>query len=435
MRITNSMIMTQYAGQLNQNVQQVSDDTQELSSGKKYSRASQNPVDAAEMIETNGQLQTIERYQSNITSAQSWLTETESVVKTSYYNVLSSANSILNTASSSGTSSETDNGNLAANLQTDQTELLSALNNTHGGQYVLGGSATGNPPFKVGTESDYTAYQQYVTDYGTAYNTAYQQAYADNASISDTDAQAAAASAAEADSNVQNDMASLTVAPVFTVSTNDTTHTATVTASLSESDIKGKLLYQTPATGEYIPVAKINNSTQSADTTANDLSYYSTENSAMTRTTPVDLGYGTQMRNGSVVEGTAFELSTDPLSFLLQNVTSTGSENIYDSYGETAKNLKNNDTSTVSATFSLNTSAMDAASQADSIIGAKQNMLSFLSDKYDSDKTNTTEHLSDLEDMDATTAYTQYSLHLMVYQASLAISSTLLQNNLTDYLK
>lgn len=430
MRITSSMMMSQYARQLNQNTEQISDDTQKLSSGKKYARASQDPVDAANMVEANGQLATISRYQSNITSAQSWLTETETVVKTDYYSILQSANTTLNTASSSGTDSSVNNQTLGTTLESDQTKILSALNSTFGGQYVFGGSATGNPPFKAGTESDYTTYTNYVA----AYKTVYEDAY-DNAS---TDKQAAAEKAvkdAEADSTTDLGKAktALTVAPAVNITFSGST--ATVSAALDATDVEGKLLYQTPATGKYVPVSKINNSAQTATTTEHDLSYYSTENSAMTRTAPVDLGYGAQVTDGSVEDGTAFESYTNPLDFLVQNVTSTGSDNVYDSFGVTASKLSQNDTSTVQTTFSLNTSAMDATSLTNSVLGAKQNMLTFLSDKYTADNTNMTQRLSNVEDVDTASAYTQYSLHMMAYQACLAISSTILQSNLTNYLK
>lgn len=430
MRITNSMVMSQYAKQLNQNVEQVSDDTQKLSSGKKYSRASQDPVDAAGMVETSGQMATVKRYQSNITSAQSWLTETETVVKSDYYSILQNANTTLNSASSSGTNSDVNNQSLATTLEYDQTELLSALNSTFGGQYVFGGSTSGNPPFKVGTDNDYTAYTNYVSAYKAVYESAYDSAVTDPTTTAEK-----AVKTAEADSSTALGAAkaALTVAPAVNITVSGTT--ATVSAALNETDITGKLLFQVPATGSYIPVSKINNSAQTSATTPNDLSYYSTENSAMTRTSPVDLGFGAQVSGGSVAEGTAFESYTDPLGFLLQNVTASGSDNMYDAYGETAEKLKANDTSSVSAAFTLNTQSMDAASLTNAVLGAKQNMLTFLSDKYSTDSINITQRLSNVEDIDTTSAYTQYSMHMMAYQACLSISSTILQNNLTQYLK
>ncbi|ADU28045.1 hypothetical protein [Ethanoligenens harbinense] len=436
MRITNSMIMGQYANQLNQNVERVSDDTQKLSSGQMYSRASQDPVDAAEMIAANGQLNTIERYQKNITNTQAWLTDTESTVNKTYYSILQSANTTLNAAANSGTDSSVNNSTLATNLQYDQTEILSALNSTSStGQYVFGGSASGNPPFKAGSESDYTAYSNYVTAYKNVYETAYNGTTGTAADKQSAAEAAITADSADGSTALGAASSALTVAPVVDV-TIDGSGNATVSAALSESDIEGKLLYQTPGTGKYIPVAKINDSAQTSSTTVNDLAYYSTENSAMTRSYPVDLGYGTQMdSSGNVAAGTAFEASTDPLSFLLQNVTASGSQNVYDNFGATATALNNDDTSTVSASQTLNTQSMDAASLTNAVLGAKQNMLTFLSNKYSADNTNATQRLSNVEDVDTTTAYTQYSLHLMAYQATLAISNSILQNNLTEYLK
>lgn len=372
MRITTSMMMARYMRSLNANSEQVSTDTERLSSGRAYLRASENPVDASRMIVTNHQLKTIEDYQDKISAANNWLGQAESTVKSINDNVLTAVSSALQTAASTATQSSDENQINAQALETAQGSLLTSLNAVQGSQYVFGGEADGLPPFKVGAEDDVS-----------------------NGSVAD----------------------------VFSGTAN---HDAIV----------GKLLYLVPATGKYVPVNQIQTgSTYSTDATS--ASYYNVNNPALSRSMKVDLGMGVQMSNGSIQEGTALDTFTNPLNLLIQKDTSgyNGYNNIYDDLTVTANALRNDDTSTISASMRMESGTQSTVSMSTAAIGEKTKMLSFLSDKFDTDYQNTTDRISKLEDMDTIAGYGTLSLHMMVYQASLAISNTILQNNLTNYLK
>ena len=424
MRITNNMVMEQYTRELNSNISSVSEDSEEISAGRSFLNASDNPVSASETLSASTQLNTVKQYQSNITTEQNWMSETDSAVE-SIQSILTSATTTLDDASSSASNSSTSNATLASDLESDQTELLSTLNTELNGQYIFGGSTDGLPPFKAGTESDYTDYQTGVSDYVTAYNSAI------DAGETSDEANADGLTAAKKVS----DIAPVATFTYVTDSTQGTVGTISAASdSLTSDDIEGKLLYLTPGTDSYIPVSQITTDSYTTGTNATSLSYYTTQNSAMTRTEPVDLGFGTQMKNGSVEDGTAFESFTDPLDFLLQTETGNGTNNLYDDFGITADKLNDDDTSTASNSLSMVDNMTDSVAVTEADIGGKDDMLSFLSTKYTSDNTNVTSQISSLEDTDVATAYAKYSLDMMVYQASLAISSTILQNNLTNYL-
>lgn len=427
MRITNSMVMNRYTRDLNQSIERLSDDTERTSSNRSFLRASEDPVSAGQAISTATELNKTSQYRSNISGTQEWMKDTETAVQ-KFTDVLTSASTTLNSASSSGTNSEANNKILANSLTTTyQAQLLSSLNYSYAGQYVFGGSTSGLAPFKAGTDSDYESYTTSVSTYQNTYNTSYKAAI--SGGLSKTDAAAKASKEALAASQKASDFA-----PVADITPNGD-GTITMKASLTEDDFEGKLLYLTPGTNQYIPVSKISTTAVPSGATASDLSYYSTENSAMTRSLPVDLGYGAQVSSGSMVDGTAFESFTDPLSFLLQPTSQNGTNNVYDDYGYTAQKLEDNDSSSVSNSMTLNTNTSTSTSIANAVVGGKENMLSYLSDKYTSDNTNLTSRLSDEQGLDAATGYMKLSMDSVVYQAALSVSSTILQNNLTNFLK
>lgn len=412
MRVTTSMMMDSYMRSLNGNSEQLSTDTERLSSGRAYLRASENPVNAARMISTNHQIKTISAYQEKVSSTTSWLSQAESTVKSVNSSILTAVSSALQTAASTATNSSDENTINGQALESSQQNLLTSLNATQGSQYVFGGSTSGDPPFKVGTEDDYNNYLAAVND--TTGST----------TISDA-----------------NDVALIT-------KTTNSSGTTTAT-TLDKNDIVGKLMYLVPATGKYVPVSQIStDSSATISTDSSDASYYNINNSGLSRSMKVDLGLGVQMSGGTIQSGTALDAFTNPLSFLLLDNSSaeyntyTKSDgttkevnNIYDDLTVTADALEDNDTSTVSASMKLETAMQSKVSLATAAIGQKSSTLSYLSDKFTTDNETTTSRLSDLEDLDTIAGYGTYSLHMAVYQASLAISNTILQNNLTNYLK
>ena len=68
-------------------------------------------------------------------------------------------------------------------------------------------------------------------------------------------------------------------------------------------------------------------------------------------------------------------------------------------------------------------------------IGEKTNMLSFLSDRNQTQNTNQQTRLSEVSDVDTTQSITDYQMRQMVYQASLSVGSKIMQPSLIDFMK
>jgi len=366
MRITSSMMMNKYKDSLSSNLGRLSDDSDKISSQRKFTRGSQDPIGALKALKTSHQLENVDQYQASIDETSSWLGAVESNVKI-VDQIIQVANSTI-IAAKNGTNSPTDGANYAISLENYSQEMLQTLNSSFKGQYIYGGADNGNVPFKMGTADDLT-----------------------------------------------------------TGSINDT-------VTFTPAQVEGKLLYNIPNTNKYVPVSVINSDITNP---------YSVNNPDMKYTMPVDLGLGMKTdAGGNVVPGTAFEASTSALDFLVQNITYDSgtptvptSNNLIDEFNSAAQTLRGGDNSQLNGTFDILTSTQNSELKATVVIGSKSKMLDFLSEKMTTDNTNLTTRLSTIEDIDTTEAMLNYSVSQMVYNASLSISSQVLQHSLIDFLK
>ena len=386
MRITPTMMMNDYQNYLDDSLNRLNDDSQKISSGRTFDRGSQDPAGAMQALQASRQLAVVTQYQQSNTEATSWINNSASAIQT-VNSLLQSANSTILEAQN-GTNDANDETDYSASIDSYQQELLETLNSTFSGQYVFGGTSTGNSPFKVGTADDLAS-----------------------GSLNDLD-----------------------------------TSTPTTFAA---NQVVGKLLYNIPNTGKYIPVSAINNipastvALSASDPGYNAYSAYSINNPAMKYTMPIDMGLGMKTdSSGNVVTGTAFDASNSALDFLCQFSAGTSSgnppapsDNIYDTFAETSAQLSSGDTSGLDNALDLVQNTQDSELKSSVMLGEKSKMLTFLGNNLTSENTNVTTSLSNIEDTDITQASTTYSMDQMAYQASLEISSTVLQHSLIDFLK
>lgn len=152
MRITSTMMMDNYQKSLMDNLDNINTNSEQMSTQKKFTKASQDPIAAMKALKANHSLKTVEQYQSSCTEMTSFMQATEAAVKT-VNSILLDAGSLI-TGASNGTNNSSDDKNNAVALQNYQQEILQTLNSSFNGRYVFGGAEDGNPPFKVGEASD-----------------------------------------------------------------------------------------------------------------------------------------------------------------------------------------------------------------------------------------------------------------------------------------
>lgn len=156
---------------------------------------------------------------------------------------------------------------------------------------------------------------------------------------------------------------------------------------------------------------------------------------SMKLTLPVDVGLGMEVgADGKIAPGTMLETQTQGIDLMAYNMTSSGSSNIYDMLSGAVSALQSGKTSDLGTYITQTQDAQSSVLSVTADIGGKSQMLSFLSDRATTEKTNQTTVLSGLQDVDLAKATSEYATRQTVYNATLAVGAKILQKTLFDFL-
>lgn len=153
MRITTGMIADNYIGMLSDGLNRLNNYFEQMSSEKKFSRASDDPADAMKAYQSLHELDEISQYSDSISEAKSWVNNSESTVNI-VNEIAKSAQETVNAANSNATLNSDDEKTYEMKLEGLQSELLQTLNSTFSGRYVFGGPQSGPAPFRAGTAAE-----------------------------------------------------------------------------------------------------------------------------------------------------------------------------------------------------------------------------------------------------------------------------------------
>lgn len=162
MRITNKMITSKYIRSLNTLSTDLDKLNTQISSGRAFSKSSENTSAAIKAFQIRRDLSKTEGYQANIQHAQSSLTNTESALTHMQSLLQEAKDKIL--IGNTGTSSEDERKIVATELRSIQNQLLQALNSKAADVYYFGGTNTDNPPFTLDAVTGNLAYNGYPLD-------------------------------------------------------------------------------------------------------------------------------------------------------------------------------------------------------------------------------------------------------------------------------
>lgn len=145
MRITNNFIQANALANLQTNMQRMSESQQQVSSGLRIQKASDDPAGASRAIQTRGSIRALDQYQRNISLANT-RAATEETALSQLGDILTRAKQL---AISQGTATADANTRATTKVEVDQ--LLQAaiqLGNTRDGdEYLFGGKWGDQAPF------------------------------------------------------------------------------------------------------------------------------------------------------------------------------------------------------------------------------------------------------------------------------------------------
>ena len=147
MRITDSMMVGNMLKNLRNNREDLDKLNKQLSSGKQFSKPSDDPIGVTTSMGFHTKINNYEQYQKDVNNAKSWLETTE--------NALSDANDVLQRSSelavygANDTLNPDDRKNMAEEVKELRNELISIANSKLGQDYIFSGQAVNNKPIEV----------------------------------------------------------------------------------------------------------------------------------------------------------------------------------------------------------------------------------------------------------------------------------------------
>lgn len=140
MRITNSMMINNMISNISKNQERMDKLQTQMSTGKKISLPSDDPVVAARALKLRTDVAEITQYQKNVKDASSWMDITETALS-NIGDVLKRANELA-VQSANGTMSTEDMKVTASEISQLKEQLIELSNSSYAGRYIFSGFKT-----------------------------------------------------------------------------------------------------------------------------------------------------------------------------------------------------------------------------------------------------------------------------------------------------
>ncbi|KXS48332.1 MAG: flagellar biosynthesis protein FlgL [Halanaerobium sp. MDAL1] len=159
MRVTNSMMVRNMLDHLQNNLGDLNNLNEQLSSGKLFQMPSDAPIKVADSMNYKAQLNRNNQFQRNLDQAENWLNTTESALK-SGTKVIQRARELTIYAANDSMTSD-DRKMVAKEMKQLRDELIDISNAKLGDSYIFSGQKTKEKPFEVinGGIGNYVQYQ------------------------------------------------------------------------------------------------------------------------------------------------------------------------------------------------------------------------------------------------------------------------------------
>lgn len=150
-RITSSMMTRGVLADLNDIATRVSHTQQKMASGKEITRPSDDPFGAGRALGLRSELDGVDQYRRNAADADAWTSTTDTALA-SVNNVAQRARELL-LRGANGTTSATERGTVANEIDQLIDAAKDAANSTYAGRYLFAGTATGTRPYGSATDA------------------------------------------------------------------------------------------------------------------------------------------------------------------------------------------------------------------------------------------------------------------------------------------
>ncbi|WP_175073640.1 flagellar hook-associated protein FlgL [Terribacillus sp. AE2B 122] len=154
MRITQSMMSNSMLRNLSNSYSDLNKYSEQLSSGKKITKPSDDPVVATKGMSYRTEVRDVAQYKRNLSEAQSWIDNSDSAMS----NATSALQRIRELAvqASNGTYEEGQRANIAEEVDQLKEQLATIANTQVNEKYIFNGSATNTAPVTINEDGSTT---------------------------------------------------------------------------------------------------------------------------------------------------------------------------------------------------------------------------------------------------------------------------------------
>lgn len=459
MRVTQSMLSNNMLRNLNTSYGKMSKLQDQITSGKKISRPSDDPVVALKGMNYRTELDKIGQYQRNIGEAHNWLDTSDSSLGQVGDALIRVKELIVQAANDTNTPD--DREKIKAEIDQIQEQIRDLANTQSGGKYIFSGTNTQSPMYidvqHVNPEKlqnhynelmenvvNSTDYRNTLPDPATAPDPAAAQAAIDAADLAITDAQNQLDAFEKGITDIDNTPDAATGERLYDLEQyfkdymNDDEKSALMTTTRV---INARYTIETGDVEN--PLDRLTNITLTnpAGTTL----------TAVVETMPNKVSVGTtagnDLRKGDVkvevFDGVQLQVNSDVTSLFAQIDTfmskvsealETGSAtNNGTDISKLLGGVINLDNATARGTDFGDIHATLLTVRAE--VGAKQNRLELMENRLALQEVNVTKQMSDNEDTDYAKAITEMTTAEAIHQASLSVGAKIIQQTLVDFIR
>jgi flagellar hook-associated protein 3 FlgL len=415
MRVTNSMLVSNFMHSLNNNLGRLSKLQTQLASGRKFASISDDPISTMYSMQARFRLDNLARYQESVKMAKSWLTQAETsvlelneVYKSAYESVIDAATDVKTPA---------DRIIMAEYIGQLRDHVLQTLNSTFGNKYIFSGfNTTGaypanqlEPPFTVDPASgDLWLNGLNLTRYVPNYDPAYD--------------------------------------PGLTLKPGDAGYDAVKEKATMSVILLAEKAAQKTVNG-YDPAYDFNLAPGQSGFDQQKLDAYNAYVSARDNyLADYDADFAA---NGAAYQALFDKLSDEQIEFWVgagikmdavlgsMGLTGTGPQNLYSMLDNLYNDLMHGQSvphiqqAYINQLQNMQGGLLAKAAE----LGGRMNRLDMLENRYEMDFLNYTQLKSDAEDADLAEVIMKFNMAMNVYNAALASGSMVIQKTLVDFIR
>lgn len=147
MRITNGMMVNNMMSNLNSNLNRLSKYNDQGSSGRKFSKPSDDPIAMSKSLKLYTDVSKIEQYERNLRDANSWMRTTEDALS-EIGEIIQRAREV-SVGAANGTNTENDTKGISEEIKQLKDQLVKLGNTKHAGRSIFTGHKTDQDLFKI----------------------------------------------------------------------------------------------------------------------------------------------------------------------------------------------------------------------------------------------------------------------------------------------